>query len=225
MATGKALSETEIRAALAELNELCEAEYGIELEELLTDKTKVAELRMQRLVGIVLKQRFSSPGSVPTFSETNARRAWIWKDGSLEGAAGTQRELELLNQLRMPGPWNWRKTLSGTHEDNIPITWDEFKHDVEHERGLFKVVALYVADKVKGREGKTLDQYLDAKESREFEAGLDLAVLLSDAAVLTPIASLLGLPSLSVGFALVIMQFGYRRLTDPAEGNNPDRGN
>jgi hypothetical protein len=125
----------------------------------------------------------------------------------------------------MPGPWNERKPLSGTSDDEVPITWDQFKDDVEHERGLFKVVALYVADKVKGREGKTLREYFDDKESRRFEGGLDLAVLVSDAAVIGPLASLLGLPTLAIGVALVGIQFGYRILTDPAEGILPDSAN
>jgi len=223
MAQGKALKKSEIRAALSELNELCKAEYGIELEQLLIDKTPIAAMRMQRLTGIVLKQRFATPGPPPNYSVTTARRAWPWKDGSPEeSAAGAQRELELLNQLRMPGPWNERKPLSGTSDDKIPITWDEFKDDVEHERGLFKVVALYVADKVKGRDGKTLREYVDAKESRRFEAGLDLAVLLSDVAVMGPIASLLGLPTLAVGLVLVGIQYGYRKLTDPSEDRLAD---
>lgn len=226
MAKEKALTETEIKAALSELNKLCEAEYGIDLENLLIDKTPIAALRMQRLTGIVLKQRFAIPNPAPNYSATAARRAWPWKDGSPEtNAAGAQRELELLNQLRLPGPWNERKALAGTSDDKIPITWDQFKDDVEHERGLFKVVALYVADKVQGRAGRTLSEYLDTEESRRFEAGLDLVVLLSDAAVVGPIASLLGLPTLSVSLALVGIQFGYRILTDPAEGRNADSTN
>lgn len=43
------------------------------------------------------------------------------------------------------------------------------------------LAALYVADKMKGRERKTLREYLEAEESRRFEAGLDLATLLSEA--------------------------------------------
>jgi hypothetical protein len=227
MAEGKALTKSEIRAALFELNELCKAEYGIELEQLLIDKTPsktgpvklLAEERMQRLTGIVLKQRFATPRPLEGFSLTEARQRWPWKDGSPEeSAVGAQRELELLNELRKPGDWNEQKLLSGT-SDNKSITWDQFKHDVEHERGLFKVVALYVNDKLRGREGKTLREYFDAEESRRFEAGLDLAVLLTDLAVIGPIAGVLGVPTLVVGVGLVGLQFGYRTLTDP----NADR--
>ena len=40
MARGEALKKSEIRAAIFELNELCKDEYGIELEQLLIDKTR-----------------------------------------------------------------------------------------------------------------------------------------------------------------------------------------
>ena len=137
MAKAKALKKTEIRASLSELDELCKAEYGIELEQLLIDKTPIAAMRMQRLTGIVLKQRFATPSPPASDGATHARRAWPWKDGSPEeSAAGAQRELKILNQLRMPGPWNEKKPLSGTSDDKIPITWEQFKDDVEHERGL-----------------------------------------------------------------------------------------
>jgi hypothetical protein len=226
MGKGKPLGKTEIRAALSELNRLCRAEYEIELEELLIDKSPLAALRMQRLTGIALKRKFARCRRATEKGATGAHRAWPWKKRSPEESkAGAERELKLLNKLRMPGPWNERKPLSGTSDDRVPITWDEFKDDVEHERGLFKVVALYVADKVKGREGKTLREYLDAEESPRFEAGLDLTVLLSEIAVITPIASLLGVPTVAVGVTLVAMQYGYRRLTDPHKGRQADSAN
>jgi hypothetical protein len=226
MSKGKSLETSEIRAALSELNQLCKAEYEIELEEMLINTGPLAAMRMQRLTGIVLKQKFATCRQATEKGATGAHRAWPWKEGSLErSAANAQRELALLNELRMPGPWNERKPLSGTSDDKVPITWNEFKDDVEHERGLFKVVALYVADKMKGREGKTIREYFDAKESRRFEAGLDLAVLLSDLAVMGPIGSLLGVPTVAVGVTLVAMQYGYRRLTDPVEGRQADSVN
>jgi hypothetical protein len=223
MSEEKALMIDEIKVALSELNELAQSEYGIPLKQLITDRTPVASTRMQRLTGIVLKRKFATPISSPNYSTTGASRSWPWKDGSPEeSGADAQAELKLLEQLRMPGTWNERKPLSGTSHDSCPITWDQFKDDVEHERGLFKVVALYVADKIQGREGRTLREYFAAGESRRFEAGLDLAVLLSDAAVVGPLAALLGLPTLAVGVALVGVQFGYRTLTDPAIGRLPD---
>src|SRR5262245_59141332 len=103
----------------------------------------------------------------------------------------------------MPGPWNERKPRNGTAEDKVPISWSQFQFDVQHERGLFKAVALYVDDKMKGNPTKTLKDYLEAKESRRFEAGLDLATLVFDFTVTAPLATLLGVPTLAVGFGLV----------------------
>jgi hypothetical protein len=177
MGKAKSLKKSEIRAALSELNELCQAEYDIDLDALLLDKRPLAAMRMQRRTGIVLKQKFATSRQATGTTATKANRAWPWKKGSPEKVApGAQRELELLNQLRMPSPWNERKPLSGTSDDKIPITGNEVKDDAEHERGLFKVVALYVADKVKGREGKTIREYFEAEETPRFEATLDLAV-------------------------------------------------
>jgi len=85
----------------------------------------------------------------------------------------------------MPGPWNERKPLAGTAEDLVPVKWEDFKDDVDNERRLFKILSLYVDDKLKRRDGKSFREYLEAKESRRFEAGLDLAVLLFDAAAMS----------------------------------------
>ena len=65
----------------------------------------------------------------------------------------------------------------GNADDVVPITWSQLKDDADNERGLFKILALYVDDKLKRREGKSLKEYLEADESPRFEAGLDLATL------------------------------------------------
>lgn len=223
MTKGQVLEMEQIRAALAELDDLCQAEYGLRLEQLLTDTAPNAAIRMQRLTGIVLKAKFATSGPSPSHSVTGARRSWPWNQVPPEvGGAGAPRELRLLDELRLPGPWNERKPLSGTPEDEVPISWQEFQDDAEHERGLFKILALYVVDKFRGREGKTLREYVEADESRRFETGLDLATLVFDAAVTAPLASLLGLPTLAVGVSLVAVQYGYRKLTDPDEDRMGD---
>jgi hypothetical protein len=61
--------------------------------------------------------------------------------------------------------------LAGTAEDLVPIKWEDFKDDVDNERGLFKILSLYVDDKLKRRDGKSFREHLEAKESRRFEAG------------------------------------------------------
>jgi len=167
-----------------------------------------------------LKQSFAIASPAAPYSKTGASRSWPWAPGTPEQQAkDAPKEFAILDQLRMPGPWNERKPLAGTAEDMKPITWEDFEDDADNERGLFKILALYVDDKLKRRDRKSFRGYLEAEECRRFEAGLDLAVLLFDAAVTAPVASLLGVPSVAVGVALVGIQYGYRSAT----GTNVER--
>jgi hypothetical protein len=210
------VKKEDINEALKDLNATSLAEYGLGLEDLLLDPSPDSALRLQRLVGIVLKQPFAEQAPPPPYSRTGARRSWPWSKGTPEHEAKVApKELAILNQLRMPGSWNERKPLAGNADDLVPITWSQFKDDADNERGLFKILALYVDDKLKGRDGKSLREYLETRESHRFEAGLDLATLVFDAAVTVPVATLLGIPSVAVGVVLVGIQYGYRRTTDP----------
>jgi hypothetical protein len=224
MAASKHLKREEINAALKVLNQISVDEYGRGLEDLLLDPAPESALRIQRITGIALKRSFSKESPAAPYSRTGARRSWPWADGTPEQQAkDAPKEFAILDQLRMPGPWNERKPLAGTADDLKPIKWEEFKDDADNERGLFKILALYVDDKLKGRDRKSFREYLEAKESRRFEAGLDLSVLLFDAAVTAPVATLLGVPSVAVGVVLVGIQFGYRRATDTSVERVGDR--
>lgn len=215
MAPNQQLDLQSIRTALADLNTLSLDEYGIELEALLLDRSPDAALRLQRLTGIVLKRPFARQAVPAGPSMTGARNSWPWADRTPDAyAANAPREFTILNELRMPGSWNERKPSTGTAADRKPITWEELRDDADNERGLFKILALYVDDQLKRRERRSFREYLEARESRRFEAGLDLATLLFDAAVTGPVAALLGIPTLAVGVALVGLQYGYRRATD-----------
>jgi hypothetical protein len=205
----------QIRAAIADLGALSESEYGMRLEQLLLDETS-GPLRLQRLSGIVLKRKFARRRANAGYSMTGANWSWPWVEGSPEPhGASSSRELQLLNELRKAGPWNESKPQAQSRGDES--SWEDFKADVEHERGLFKILALWVDDKWNGNETKTLRAYLETPESRRFETGLDLTTLVFDAAITGPLAALLGVPTLAVGVALVGIQYGYRRLTDPTE--------
>lgn len=203
-----------IRAAIAELDQLARHEYGCSLEDLLLDPSGLSAMRMQRIVGIVLKRPFAREAGPVAYARTGARRSWPWAAVSPEDlAAVAPAELAVLDKLRMPGSWNERKPDTGSGDDE-PISWSSFKDDADNERGLFKILALYVDDRLARRGTKKLQQYLEARESPRFEAGLDLATLAFDAAVTAPLAALLGIPTLAVGVALVGIQYGYRRMTD-----------
>jgi len=220
MATSETLTLEEVRVALAELDEISKDEYKCGLETLLLDTSPDAALRVQRVTGIVLKKPFAKRKSPPPYTRTGARWSWPWaKESPEEVGKRAEKEFEILNQLRMPGPWNERKPLAGNAEDHIPISWSELQDDADNERGLFKIMVLYVDDNIKGRHRRPLREYLEADESRHFEAGLDLATLVFDATVTAPRASLIGLPTVSIGIALVGIQWGYRKLTD----TNADR--
>jgi hypothetical protein len=224
MATSTHLEREEINAALKVLNQISRDEYGRGLEDLLLDPSPDSAFRIQRITGIALKRSFAIESSAAPYSKTGARRSWPWADGTPEQQAkDAPKEFAILDQLRMPGPWNERKPLAGTGDDLTPIKWEEFKDDADNERGLFKILALYVDDKLKRRDRKSFREYLEAEESRRFEAGLDLAVLLFDAAVTAPVATLLGVPSVAVGVALVGIQYGYRRATDTSVERFGDR--
>lgn len=215
MSTGKRFELREINIALGRLNQISRDEYGVGLEDLLVDPSPDSALRVQRLVGIALKRPFAREAPPVPYSRTGARRSWPWEDHTLDhGATVAPEEFALLDQLRMPGPWNERKPLVGNADDLVPITWSQFRDDVDNERGLFKILALYVDDKLKRRDRKSFREYLDADESPRFEAGLDLSVLLFDAAVTGPVAALIGIPTVAVGVALVGIQYGYRLTTD-----------
>lgn len=219
MTSNKTSQIAMIRAALADLDGLAHAEYGVPLESLLVSIDSVSELRVQRLVGIALKRKFATPVRQNAYSATGALRSWPWPDSG-DSLVPVDRdaapELALLEELRKPGGWNERKPLTGTRADTVPVAWSTFKDDAEHERGLFKILALYASDRFNKQKGRTLKAYLDAPESKPFEAGLDIATLLFDTGVIGPLVSVLGVPSLAIGVALVGIQYGYRKLTDPS---------
>jgi len=223
MENHSAIKIEDVRYALDKLDDLCRSEYpGFTIEALLTNGEPISRLRMQRLAGIALKRPFADEGP-PRYSETRAQHSWPWVRANLEleEKQGTP-EYKLLNELRLPGPWQ------PPREDGGPsgplATWDALIYDAESERGLFKILALYVVDKLNDREPKTLREYLDAKESRRFEAGLDLAQLVFEATVTTSVASIVGVPIVAVGVALIGIQFGFRVMTDPKERHADNDG-
>ena len=215
MSQDQGLDRKTIQAAVDELDALSRDEYGCTLEALLLDTSRVSAPRVQRLVGIVLKRPFATKSGPNPDSETKARRSWPWKDGTPENQATlAPKELAILNEIRRPGSWHEPWRLEKVGEDGT-ISWNDLKDDAENERGLFKVLALYVDDRLKQRDRRSFAEYLDTQESRRFEAGLDLTTLIFDTTVTAPLVSLLGIPTLAVGLTLVLVRYGYRVVTDP----------
>ena len=148
------LTKAQVAAALAELDELSKGEYGLPLEQLLLDGTALAAQRMQRLTGIVLKRKFARKSAPGPYSATGAQHSWPWAGSPESAAKSAPKEFEILEELRKPGPWNENKPKA-TPQEPGPSTWDEFTDDVEHERGLFKVLALWVSDRINARKKKS----------------------------------------------------------------------
>lgn len=134
------ISKKQIQAALDELDDLARAEYGDSesLESLLLSPEPVSKWRVQRLVGIVLKKKFAKQTLQTGYSVTGAQWSWPWDFGVSPKRDGGGEELALLEQLRMPGPWNqfpgpWNevKPLAGTSAEAIPISWEKLKEGAD----------------------------------------------------------------------------------------------
>lgn len=87
------------------------------------------------------------------------------------------------------------------------------------------MLALFLNDKIRRREGKSFKEYLEADESRHFEAGLDLAQMVFDSAVTAPVIAAVGVPGVAVGVALIAIQYGYRSFTDDTVARRADTRN
>ena len=69
-----------IVAALSELDALSRDEYGVGLEELILSDSPGASMRLERIVGIVLKRPFATKAPPNPSGLTRARRSWPWAD-------------------------------------------------------------------------------------------------------------------------------------------------
>ncbi len=124
----------------------------------------LAALRLERLTGILLKRGFTN-SEVRTI-KTCAKRVWHWDIEKLtKGESSAEAEFVLLNKLRGPGPWNEPWIWAPKEQDNSAITWDAFTKDVDSERGLFKVIALFLKDVLNDNEKKTIEEHHRSKES------------------------------------------------------------
>jgi hypothetical protein len=220
------ISNQEIDAVLIALNELCDDEYGETLDEVRCGRDReVAALRLQRLTGILLKQHFAKPKKRTDEhpeSRTGAKRIWTWNRRKLAaGVTGAEAEFELLNRLRGPGVWNerWDWPAAEKEPDGSALTWDEFINDVDSERGLFKVTALYLKDVLTKKDRKRIAEYYRAEETETLKRGLDLSVILAGAA-LAPLYAAVGVPSVAVGLAIFLADIGAAKLF--SEDRYPD---
>ncbi|MFQ5745032.1 MAG: hypothetical protein ACE5HV_15805 [Acidobacteriota bacterium] len=218
------LSNEQVDAVIAALDSLCQKEYRLSLDEVRRDDDRqVAALRLERLTGILLKRHFARAkkrtAKHPS-SQTDARRIWEWDLKKLDtGVRGAEAELALLNWLRGPGPWNEPWDWAEKEADGSALTWEAFTDDVDSERGLFKVTALYLKDVLGRRERQSIAEYYRAEESEALKRGLDLSMVFAGAA-LGPIYAAVGVPSVAVGLVLFLADVGAARLF--SEDRQPD---
>lgn len=196
------LSGEVVDDCVQDLDTLCRDEYGQELIDVLGDSDRDRSARrMRRLAGILLKRDFAVPkpiGEGPT--KTDANRAWIWQSDKLEQPANPNSgEYCLIDAIREELP-----AIPGHNP-----TWDDLLFEAEHERGLFKVLAQYVEDKLEKRETKSFREYHSAKESPVFKAQVDLANTVFNFAMTPVYASILPVPGIVVALSVIGIQFGY----------------
>ncbi len=214
------LTHHEIREAVAELDALCRSEYGKDqrygLLELLADPDReLAAARLQRLTGILLKRRFAKAQPVDgTPSDTNANRRWGWVREQLDDRElQRSQEFWVLDQMRQQLP-----TLVG-----CPATWESFLWEADHERGVYKVLTLWIQDKWKGRESRSIKEYLAQEETPRFDALLDVADFVGQAALSTALIPIVPFAPVVVPLTIIGAKYGYRKITEaPEEGDVED---
>lgn len=189
----KRLSEEQVAAALADINTLAEEEYGLTLEAVL--ESELAEDRLRRLAGVLLKRPFGKPQSPDAYNPTGANRSWHW-------------EIERFGdpQLKETDEYTVLKKIRDTQCNG---SWGELQ-GVTHEAGLMWAVGKWLAGEIAGNE-KTFREYYHEATSPEVN-------LLMNAANLVPFASLIagvvGGPVLAVQLSLFAIQYGYEKLTE-----------
>ena len=148
------LTRDEIYRSLRELNRLCRAEYDAPLLEVMDNPAK-----LRRLGGLTIKRPFATPMPASPKSATGARRSWAWNDDLFDSPNRDLPEFQLLDSLRA-----WRGL------GPAPRGFEVLAAQVETERGLFKVAASWLQDRLRGRETKSLREYYGAAESARVAA-------------------------------------------------------
>ena len=72
--TDKELSHEQVEAALKEINQLAQDEYGISISELL--ESPLGQERLQRMAGVLLKKPFAKSHEPDSYNPTESKRQW-----------------------------------------------------------------------------------------------------------------------------------------------------
>jgi len=187
------LTEKQVADALAEINKLAEEEYGLPLEALLT--SNLAEERLLRLSGVLIKRPFAKRNPPGVYNPTNANYSWHWNIARFSDPQLTDLdEYKILKEIR---------------DLECNESWSEIKN-MSHEAGLMWAVGKWLTGQIAGEEKTFRDCYYDSTSP-----GVNLLVNFTN---LIPFASLMagvvGGPLIAVQLSLFAMQFGYEKLTE-----------
>ena len=199
------LRRDEILLSLEKLEELSKEEYAAPFLEVMNDPTRV-----RRLGGVMIKQPFAYCSGKNPKSATGALRSWTWDDTLIRSPDKELPEFQLLDSLR-----DWRGL--GPAPRGFEVLIDQ----ADNERGLFKVTALWLQDRLRGRETRSLREYYGAAESRKFATLLDLADFLANFALTPVYAAVLPAGAFVIPIVLIAAKFGYGQLFE--SGDEPDK--
>ena len=187
-------------AGLRELEALALAEYGVGLDQILASRDEVDRLRLVRLVGVQIKRPFAEPEARDGFSgNLGASQAWFWDPAKLNDPANqATAEFELLERVR---------TESGMEKGDLI--------GVSQEAGLMYIVGQWLYGKLTEDEAKSFIEVYHQKRSKETGLAISLANMLP---VVGFFAGLTGVPAVGVSLAMLLVQYGFEKLTQPAAG-------
>jgi hypothetical protein len=217
------LDSNELKQGFAVLNKLAQQDYRQNLDELLSGSTIGIDPSMQigRLVGVVLKEPFSTPIDLDRPSQfSGAYRAWeLLGESAFHDYAAMQS-------------WQYHVLQLLAHETGHPDAY-RLALDAHHERGFFGYLARSAAKYICGdaRIRKEIKKAVDevkksglnlsvtSPEVLVGSAGLSLAMLLIQYA---PILGVVGAPAIA-GFVLVIYRIGVDAFCEWTSSYDIDR--
>lgn len=213
---GTTLSHDEYQAAVDDLDKLCRSEYDAGLVDILQDEDRDLTLeRLRRLTGILLKRPFGAATTArKEETATGANFYWDWQFDRLFNPLPEARpQYDLLVQI-----------VTTPSEQAIGIPDDQLQGRLGDlaERGVYKVLALWIKDKLKGDETKSFREYTAQPESAEFHTLLNIADWASQGVIGTVLASTVGVPAVVVSLGLIMGKYGYQKLVEERDGG-PDR--
>jgi hypothetical protein len=186
------LSKEQVVEALKDIDKLAQEEYGLPLEALL--ESELAEDRMRRLAGVLLKRPFAKAETPGTKNPTGASRSWHWVT-------------DPFNDPQLIDSDSYR-LLEKVRDAEFNGNWQELQN-ITQEAGLMWAVGKWLAGQMAGDDKTFRKCYYDAT-SPEVKLFLNIANLVPFA---TLMAGVVGVPVLAVQLSLFAAQFGYEKLT------------